>query len=790
MLLFSDFQTFDLQTFDVFPCDLRRAAPRIPMIDPQPRCRLCASRLTRTAGRGIIGLAACLLAARTWAEASSPPPLTRIADVLALPSEQVSRALPVHVRGVVTWQGHGLCFTLQDDTGGIYVSVTESIAAHLWQGDQAVLHSIHEGSEVELEGRSNQGGMAPNLYPVAVRVLGTKPLPQAAPMDRARFFEGGDLGRRIEVRAVVQGFQPTPDGWTLQLGPNPSSILADITRAMCANPAELVDAEIRICGVTMTRYNTRGEAITPRLITNLPQDLVIEKPAPPPETVPQVSLGYLQPYHPDPRGPHRVRVQGTVTFSLPGQVLYLQDGVHSVRVETKAQTPLQAGDQIEAAGFVDMTREIGMLRDATVNRLGGGKPPAAIVINPEEIMAINQQAVETGHMAQPHDFDGHLICFRARLLAVQADPGNPQRRLLLERPGARANGTSNLVLQANLQSGPTSELDTLQPGSEVEVTGLVQLAYGQHKNYRFRRVPAQLDLILRSAQDVVVIQAPSWWTAQRLVGLLGGMILVLAAAIGWSLLLERKVRRKTLLLTKEMRARRDAAVEFQATLRERNLLAANLHDTLLQTMGGLGFQLEACEAEAESPAAHDHPPVHLAFARRMLDHAVDELRNSVWTLRSLPLDGMSLPEALTSIASRMGAGRETRIVVLADAILARVPDFVAGNLLLVAQEALHNALKHAAPHTVTLEVQTLDHPPRISLTVRDDGTGFSPGTQLSSADGHFGLLGMRERIDRLAGTFRIQSAPGHGTILHAEVPLHAYDDELADRPIDSAPPVV
>jgi signal transduction histidine kinase len=60
--------------------------------------------------------------------------------------------------------------------------------------------------------------------------------------------------------------------------------------------------------------------------------------------------------------------------------------------------------------------------------------------------------------------------------------------------------------------------------------------------------------------------------------------------------------------------------------------------------------------------------------------------------------------------------------------------------------------------------------------------------KLNATDGHFGLLGMRERMDRLAGTFRIQSSPGQGTTIHAEVPLHAYDAELADRRIDSPPP--
>jgi signal transduction histidine kinase len=253
-------------------------------------------------------------------------------------------------------------------------------------------------------------------------------------------------------------------------------------------------------------------------------------------------------------------------------------------------------------------------------------------------------------------------------------------------------------------------------------------------------------------------------------------------AVVWSLQLKRQVRRKTKLLAKEMRARRDASIEFQATLRERTRLATNLHDTLLQTISGLGFQIEACEAEVASPPADGQPPGHLEVARRMVDHAAAELRNSVWALRSLPLNGMELTEALAAIARRLGAGHKTNIIVRTDGDLARVPDFIAGNLLLVVQEAIHNALNHGHPGSVTIEIVSLEGPDRISLTVRDDGSGFTIGTQVGVAQGHFGLQGMRERIERLDGTFSIQSAPGKGTTLRAEVPIRNYDEELADAP--------
>jgi signal transduction histidine kinase len=163
----------------------------------------------------------------------------------------------------------------------------------------------------------------------------------------------------------------------------------------------------------------------------------------------------------------------------------------------------------------------------------------------------------------------------------------------------------------------------------------------------------------------------------------------------------------------------------------------------------------------------------------MLDHAVDELRSSVWALRSLPLHGLAMPDALRSLAERAGAGHDVKIDVRTVGDLEHVSDFVAGNLLLVAQEALHNALKHGHPRTVTIEARLAEKPEWIAMTVRDDGGGFTVGAQVGAPQGHFGLTGMRERIERLNGTLRIESAPGQGTTIHFEVPLRAYDEALA-----------
>jgi signal transduction histidine kinase len=711
-------------------------------------------------------------------------PLSRIADIRLLPREKAVLALPVKVRGVVTWRNDKENLTIQDDSAGIWISLVEAREHALWKEDEAVLGRVREGMELEIEGLSDPGGYATLILPQTLRIIGKKPLPPAEPMNPARFFTGADDCQRIEVRGVVQGFVKSGNGVTLIMDANPGRFSAQVTRFVAPDPAALVDAEVTLRGIAATLFNTRGEVTGTRMLASVKGDLVVDRPPPSPDAVPKVTLDRLLPFRAEPVGPHRVRVEGTVTYSLPGRFFYLQEGASAVRVESASPIVLKPGDRVEAVGFVDISRLIGTLSDATVRKIGSAGVPEPVRINPEEILAINEISVKAGQVALPHDYDGHLIRCRARLLALQSEPGEKSPRVFtLERANTLGKGT--LIFRALFDDARMKFPQELIPGSELELTGLVKLDYGPNnvQSRITRTVPVNLDIILRSPSDVVVLSQPSWWTSEHLAAVLAAVVFALGGALAWNLQLKRQVRRKTKLLAREMHARRDASIEFQATLRERTRLATNLHDTLLQTISGLGFQIEACEAEVVAPQGDDKTPGHLEVARRMVDHAATELRNSVWALRSLPLNGMELPEALGAIARRLGAGRSATIEVQADGNLSRVPDFIAGNLLLFVQEAIHNSLKHGRPRAVMIEIRMLEEPARISLVVRDDGSGFTPGAQAGVVQGHFGLQGMRERIERLDGSLRIHSAPGNGTTLHAEVPLRIYDDEMAGHPV-------
>jgi len=708
------------------------------------------------------------------AEATPPAGLlTHIGEIRSLTREEARQSLPARVRGVVTWLDQTGRLVLQDDTGGCWIYLPEARNRQPSDWDEATLKSIRVGHVLEVEGISDPGSYAAGILPRTLRIVGEQPLPAARPMVPARFFSGAEANLRVEVGGVVQGFRPAENGWLLELNANPGRFTVEFPQEVLPDPTALVDAEVKVTGVAVTRVNTRGELTMPRVYSGQVGELVVEKPAPAPFAAPLVPLDRLLPFRPEPLGPHRLRVFGTVIFALPGRFLYLQEGTSAVRVETHSTERFQRGDRVEAAGFVDMTRYVGMLAEAQVRKVGTATAPAAVEINPETIIALNNEAINVSHSAHPHDFDGHLIRFTASLLAVQSDPDSkqPWRRLTLER--------GEMIVGAILHDGDPSALDALRPGSELEITGIVQLEYTSVAAPRLSLIPTRLDVVLRSAADVTVVHAPSWWTARRLVGAMAAMAAAFGAALVWAGQLRRQVQRKTRQLATEIRARRDTAIEFQATLRERNRLAANLHDTLLQTLGGIGFQIGAGEAEAALPDRAGKPNANLAVARRILDHAVQELRSSVWELRSPPLQGKSLPDALRAVVEREGAGKSARIEVQTEGDFTHVSDFVAGNLVFAAQEALRNALKHGAPQLIRLEARTTGKPDWISVIISDDGAGFTPGQEAGANQGHFGLVGIRERLERLEGTLHIKSAPGRGTTVRLEVPVRFYDETVA-----------
>jgi nitrate/nitrite-specific signal transduction histidine kinase len=175
--------------------------------------------------------------------------------------------------------------------------------------------------------------------------------------------------------------------------------------------------------------------------------------------------------------------------------------------------------------------------------------------------------------------------------------------------------------------------------------------------------------------------------------------------------------------------------------------------------------------EAASSAQEVSPKISnelLDRARNEVRAAVDEARLAVWNLRQSSGSGEDLVKAIAQLAQR--TEQETGIPVKFDS--SGTP-FALGaasewSLLMVTREALQNAIRHAAPQqlSVVLSFDRRD----LRVEIEDDGCGFDASIIHSSNGRHYGLIGMRERVEKLGGVFGLTSSPGKGTQVHFSIP--------------------
>jgi signal transduction histidine kinase len=460
-----------------------------------------------------------------------------------------------------------------------------------------------------------------------------------------------------------------------------------------------------------------------------------------------------------------VRIEGAVSHAVAAAELYLQGGVTGVRVSTDSSEPFSPGDRVEAAGFVDTSGRVAGLCHAVVRRIASGSPPRPVAITPDDILEKNLFAARSYIIAFPGDYEGCLVTFPATLLERQATHAGGS--LIL------AAGKTTVV--AILSAADEGRLRGLMPGSEVSLTGIAHTDWEPPSDAWgwLPTVSDRMRLLVRSADDVVVLRQPSWWTPRRLAILAGSLAAVAAGAFLWGVLLRRQAVRLAQRIADEIRLRRDAAVEFEATLRERNRLAVNLHDTVLQTVTGIGYQVAACKDDEGRPSVDVDR--HFGLVERMVTHAMRQLRGTVWALKAAAPSGRPFPAALADLAARLGEERDVVIDVGVAETTPTLDELVAGNLLLIAQESLLNALRHADASAIAVRFGpvaplTVAGPPAVELTVRDDGHGFDPASRPGAREGHFGIEGMCERVERLGGSIAIESQPGSGTTVVVRLP--------------------
>jgi PAS domain S-box-containing protein len=301
-------------------------------------------------------------------------------------------------------------------------------------------------------------------------------------------------------------------------------------------------------------------------------------------------------------------------------------------------------------------------------------------------------------------------------------------------PEDRANGAWLDELEGARQTGYASDVrwHVRKDGARVFIDGAA---------YALREPGGQFQGLLKIGQDVTARRAAEMALRES----------------------EARLQDRVAAATAQLRERSRRLLEVQEE--ERRHLARELHDEIGQMLTGLGFQLGAADPEA-APG--------LAEARRTVRELTEQVRQLSMDLRPATLDAYGLLVAARWHIERYQARTGVRVGLRHEGLDRRFAQAVEVAAYRVLQEALTNVARHSGAESVS--VQMLADDTMLTVAIRDDGHGFDPDAPTLAS----GLGGMRERVELLGGTLAVDSAPGAGTLIAAEVPLDAPargDDE-------------
>ena len=431
----------------------------------------------------------------------------------------------------------------------------------------------------------------------------------------------------------------------------------------------------------------------------------------------------------------RRRLVGQVVAIRQRNQILLRDNLREVhKVTLRDALPPDCGDRIEAAGAPETDLYRLNLTDAVWRLANGPRQPD---IDPVRC-TISELHVDARGLPQLNSgLYGKTVCTQGTVLDVPT--AESPRDIMLLKDG-------DFMLSVDVGACRTI-LNAVSVGCRVAVTGTCLIETESWQGHRPLPRTTGVSLVLRTPDDLQILARPPWWTPRRLTIVVGVLLLVLAAILVWNRILQRVIDRKSRQLLKEQVGQIKAALRVD----ERTHLAVELHDSLSQNLSGVACQIAATKGTL--PSGADETARHLATAERMLLSCRTELRRCIWDLRSSALDDPDFEQAIrTSLRPIAGNAHLT--------VRSRVPrsllsDNVAHAVLRILRELVANALRHGKATNIRIAGDISTGPLKFSVT--DNGCGFPPGTPPGPEDGHFGLMGIRERLREMGGSFTAET---------------------------------
>ncbi len=612
------------------------------------------------------------------------PILTTVRQVHMLTSEQAALGYPVQIQGMVTYYDpHWHHFFVQDSTSGIYLEARD-------QGDLRI------GQRVRIEGTSAPGGFAPVIVQPRIQILGTGPLPHPEKPSAMDAISGEKDALWGEVEGIVHPMHTDEAGdisFQLYTGIGPVAVHTSLLPSE-GHLERMMDARVRARGVIGTRFNPNRQIVGLVLFVGSPGDLTVLEPgAADPFSAEVRPIYQLLQFSPKGEPGHRQRVRGVVTMHGPGSDFYLEDATGALQIQTDDVTA-KTGDQVDAVGYAAPGEYSPILQDAVIRRAGSGRSPSAPVITPEEAL--------TGK------FSNQLVAIEGRLLSHVAN--SAERRLILQA----GNFTFDAELGAGGKGGPA--FDALRAGSVVRLTGICSVQVDRSKQYLSNYTLPNLSsflILLRTPDDIQVLRNASWWTLERALGAVAALLLTVATAVIWVVVLRRKVRSQTAEL---VRAEKLAAL---------GRLAAGVAHELNNPLTGIFGYIQILQDD-DRTGAHREKLDKMAREARRMSGIVENLIN--FTQRTA--SGRRLCDVETVVKRALMLceynlkSRNISVHVHFDSGLPRL-DWDENQLTQVFLDLFHNsadALEEVSERKITVE----GHLEGDQLTIRfsDTGPGF------------------------------------------------------------------
>ena len=696
--------------------------------------------------------------------------LTNAVDVISLPAEKASDSIKVLVTGVVTAADPSLMgrFFVQDGTGGVFV-------------DNVNGRRPEVGELVEVSGITYVGAYAPTITAPRVRMIGTAPLPPAKLVSVEQLMSGAEDSQRIEISGIVRDARLDGPRLAIDLVAGGYRFRAYVTVPADFQPQKLIGAQLHIRGTAAEAHNrSLRQLIIVEIYIPTLADLMVEKPeSANPFDKPLIPLNKLAQFRRDNSLAQRVHVRGVVTLQKPGEYVFLQDAGGGLQVQNRQVGIFLPGEVVEAVGFPSFENYLPVLQDATFQRTQALRVP----VKPRPASV---EELQNGlHHAEYVSLQGKLI-ERTVKQGSQEKIGGSDTTTILVLQGTNFTFTA----EADDMEGQ-SVLGTIPIGSVMEVSGICQTEIDSDGKLRSVRI------LMQNPEDFRIIKKPSWFTPQRLLIGFSAVCFVLIVIISWNFMLSRKnlvlnflirerenaqrelqqahdqledrVRERTAELKFQITERKESELQFKAVLAERTRLAQELHDTVEQTLTGLALQLDAAsKLYAQNPVT---ALSHLELARDLMSRSQTEVRQSVWDLRRLVQEHFDLSSALLESARQIISSSGIHVDLKTKGQVRPLPEIVEESFLRISHEALTNVVKHSRATCVTIHLEFAT--PRVILKIHDNGRGFVPQTAAGPSEGHFGLLGISERVKRLGGQFKLASIPNEGTTVQIEIILDA-----------------